>query len=125
MAPPSLHLVGVYDLAAFLLAFILRYENEALTFARVHRLAVVVEALASALTLAAIDSQTSDQGRLGARVGVLCTDRIGDKGDRNCGRQNRSLSACLQFHDTYVAFSFHRIQGITELVFILIVGAHH
>jgi hypothetical protein len=55
----ALHLVGVYDFAALLLAFILRYQDEALALARVHRLAFVVEALASALTLAAIDAKTS------------------------------------------------------------------
>lgn len=55
----ALHLVGVYDFATLLLAFILGYQDEALALARVHRLAFVVEALASALTLAAIDAKTS------------------------------------------------------------------
>jgi hypothetical protein len=41
-------LVRVYDLAALFLAFILGYQDEAFALARVHRLAVVVEALASA-----------------------------------------------------------------------------
>jgi hypothetical protein len=56
VAKSTLHLVRVYDLAAFLLAFVLGYQNESFAFACVHRLAVVVEALASALTLAAIDT---------------------------------------------------------------------
>jgi hypothetical protein len=56
VAKSTLHLVGVYDLAALLLAFVLGYQNESFAFACVHRLAVVVEALASALTLAAIDT---------------------------------------------------------------------
>ena len=87
MAKSTLHLVGVYDLAALLLAFVLGYQNEAFAFARVHRLAVVVEALASALTLAAIDAETSDQRRLGLEVEFLGAGRVGDKGDRNRGRQ--------------------------------------
>jgi len=93
-------LVGVHDLAALLLARLLGNQDEAFALARVHPLATVVEALADALTLAAIAAEAGDQRLVlllaltGA--GVLGAGRIRDKGDHNRGRNYRSSG--VHFH---------------------------
>jgi hypothetical protein len=94
------HLIRIDDLAAFLLARLLGYQDEAFALAGVHPLATVVEALADALTLAAIGTKAGDQCFLLllalVRAGIFGAGRIRKKGDRNRARNYRSSG--VRFH---------------------------
>lgn len=117
------HLVGVDDLTALLPALFLGNQDEAFALARVHPLATMVEALADALTLAAIAAEAGDQRFLLllalAGAGVLGTGRICDKGDCNRGRNYRSSG--VHFHRAQLYLQF-RVIGNSE--FAQVPGRH-